>query len=240
MTGVVPYLELASPAPIAVAIDRMGLEWANVPLAGAPGGQLNLIAFLIKIGAITGLSSVMLVLCYGQTRIFYTMARDGLLPKAFAMVHQKFRTPWIGTILLGIVIAIAASFLPISILGDLVSLGTATAFAIVCLSVIVLRIKHPEMERPFRVPGGIFTAVLGILACLTLASFNFIPMVTHALNDNPLPLTILGVYALVGALIYGLYGFAHSKLAKGIDITEDTTLESAVEAMGHGVDNKKD
>jgi len=211
MTGVVPYLELASPAPIAVAIDRMGLEWANVPLAGAPSGQLNLIAFLIKIGAITGLSSVMLVLCYGQTRIFYTMARDGLLPKAFALVHPKFRTPWIGTILLGIVIAIAASFLPISILGDLVSLGTATAFA-----------------------------VLGILACLALASFNFVPMVQHALNDNPLPLTILGVYALVGALIYGLYGFAHSKLAKGIDITEDTTLESAVEAMGHGVDNKKD
>ena len=122
----------------------------------------------------------------------------------------------------------------------LLLVGTATAFAIVCLSVIVLRIKHPEMERPFRVPGGIVTAVLGILACLTLASFNFIPMVTHALNDNPLPLTILGVYALVGALIYGLYGFAHSKLAKGIDITEDTTLESAVEAMGHGVDNKKD
>jgi len=240
MTGVVPYLELASPAPIAVAIDRMALTWADIPLAGAPGGKLNMIAFLIKIGAITGLSSVMLVLCYGQTRIFYTMARDGLLPKAFAVVHPKFRTPWIGTILLGIVIAIAASFLPISILGDLVSLGTATAFAIVCLSVIVLRIKHPEMERPFRVPGGMVTAVLGILACLTLASFNFVPMVQHAMNDNPLPLTILGVYAVVGALIYGLYGFAHSKLAKGIDITEDVKLESAVDAFGHGVDNKKD
>ena len=240
MTGVVPYLELASPAPIAVAIDRMGLEWANVPLAAAPSGQLNLIAFLIKIGAVTGLSSVMLVLCYGQTRIFYTMARDGLLPKVFATIHPKFRTPWIGTILLGIVIAIAASFLPISILGDLVSLGTATAFAIVCLSVIVLRIKHPEMERPFKVPGGIVTAVLGILACLALASFNFIPMIQHAMNDNPLPLTILGIYAVVGALIYALYGFAHSKLAKGIDITEDTTLETAVEALGHGVDNKKD
>jgi hypothetical protein len=80
MTGVVPYLELASPAPVAVAIDRMGLEWANIAVASAAGGQLNLISFLIKVGAITGLSSVMLVLCYGQTRIFYTMARDGLLP----------------------------------------------------------------------------------------------------------------------------------------------------------------
>ncbi|MEY3292680.1 MAG: hypothetical protein RJB12_451, partial [Pseudomonadota bacterium] len=180
MTGVVPYLELASPAPVAVAIDRMGLEWANIPLATAEGGQLNLIGFLIKVGAITGLSSVMLVLCYGQTRIFYTMARDGLLPKAFAVIHPKFRTPWIGTILLGIVIAVCASFLPISILGDLVSLGTAVAFSIVCLSVIFLRIKHPEMERPFKVPGGIFTAVLGILACLSLAAFNFIPMIQHA------------------------------------------------------------
>lgn len=240
MTGVVPYLELASPAPIAVAIDRMGLEWANVPLAASPSGQLNLIAFLIKIGAITGLSSVMLVLCYGQTRVFYTMARDGLLPKSFAKVHPKFRTPWIGTIVLGILIAIAAAFLPISILGDLVSLGTATAFAIVCLSVIVLRVKHPEMERPFKVPGGVFTAVLGILACLFLASQNLIPMFQHAAEDNPLPLMLLGGYAAIGAIIYAAYGFWHSKLAKGIDITEDTSLETAVEALGHGVDNKKD
>lgn len=240
MTGVVPYLELASPAPIAVAIDRMGLEWANVPLAASPSGQLNLIAFLIKIGAVTGLSSVMLVLCYGQTRVFYTMARDGLLPKAFAQVHPKFRTPWIGTIVLGVLIAIAAAFLPISILGDLVSLGTATAFAIVCLSVIVLRVKHPEMHRPFKVPGGIVTAVLGICACLFLASQNLIPMFQHAAEDNPLPLMLLGGYAVIGAIIYGVYGFWNSKLAKGIDITEDTTLETAVEALGHGVDNKKD
>ncbi|MGZ9099460.1 MAG: amino acid permease [Brevundimonas sp.] len=240
MTGVVPYLELASPAPVAVAIDRMGLEWADVPLATAEGGQLNLISFLIKVGAITGLSSVMLVLCYGQTRIFYTMARDGLLPKVFAVIHPKFRTPWLGTILLGILIAIAASFLPISILGDLVSLGTAVAFSIVCLSVIFLRIKHPDMERPFKVPGGVWTAGAGIIACLSLAGFNFWPMIQHAMDGNPLPLTILGIYALVGAVIYILYGFWHSKLAKGIDITEETTINSPAEAMGRGVDNIKE
>lgn len=240
MTGVVPYLELASPAPVAVAIDRMGLEWANIPLATAAGGQLNLISFLIKIGAITGLTSVMLVLCYGQTRIFYTMARDGLLPRVFSVIHPKFRTPWIGTILLGVLIAVAASFLPISMLGDLVSLGTAVAFSIVCLSVIFLRIKHPEMERPFKVPGGIVTASLGIVACLALAGFNFWPMIQHAMDGNTLPLTILGVYALVGAVIYIAYGFAHSKLAKGIDITEDATMSSPAEAMGTGVDNQKD
>jgi APA family basic amino acid/polyamine antiporter len=240
MTGVVPYLELASPAPVAVAIDRMGLEWANIAVASAAGGQLNLISFLIKVGAITGLSSVMLVLCYGQTRIFYTMARDGLLPKAFAVIHPKFRTPWIGTILLGILIAVAASFLPISILGDLVSLGTAVAFSIVCLSVIFLRIRHPEMERPFKVPGGVWTAGAGIVACLSLAGFNFWPMIQHAMDGNTLPLTILAAYAAVGALIYALYGFWHSKLAKGIDITEEHTMSSPAEAMGSGVDNQKD
>ncbi len=240
MTGVVPYKELASPAPIAVAIDRMGLEWADVPLATAEGGKLNLIAFLIKVGAITGLSSVMLVLCYGQTRIFYTMARDGLLPKVFAAIHPKFRTPWLGTILLGILIAVAASFLPISLLGDLVSLGTAVAFSIVCLSVIYLRVKHPDLPRPFKVPGGIVTAVLGILACLFLAWQNFKPMIDHALNDNPVPLTILAVYALVGAVIYAAYGYWHSYLAKGIDITEDHSMSSPAEAMAHGVDDVKD
>jgi APA family basic amino acid/polyamine antiporter len=240
MTGVVPYLELASPAPVAVAIDRMGLEWANIAVPSAAGGELNLISFLIKIGAITGLSSVMLVLCYGQTRIFYTMARDGLLPKAFAVIHPKFRTPWIGTILLGILIAVAASFLPISILGDLVSLGTAVAFSIVCLSVIFLRIKHPDMERPFKVPGGIWTASAGIVACLSLAGFNFWPMIQHAMDGNTLPLTILAAYAAVGAVIYAVYGFWHSKLAKGIDITEEHTMSSPAEAMGSGVDNQKD
>ena len=240
MTGVVPYLELASPAPIAVAIDRMGLEWADTPFVTPDGSPLNAISFLIKIGAITGLSSVMLVLCYGQTRIFYTMARDGLLPKAFARVHPKFRTPWIGTILLGIVISIAAAFLPISILGDLVSLGTATAFSIVCLSVIYLRIKHPELPRPFRVPGGVWTAAAGIAACLFLASPNLIPMFQHAADDNPLPLMLLGGYAAVGAVIYMIYGFWNSKLARGIDTTEDTTLASPAEAMGTGVDNVKE
>ena len=240
MTGVVPYKELASPAPIAVAIDRMGLEWADVPLATAEGGKLNLIAFLIKVGAITGLSSVMLVLCYGQTRIFYTMARDGLLPKVFAVIHPKYRTPWMGTILLGVVIAVAASFLPISLLGDLVSLGTAVAFSIVCLSVIYLRVKHPDLPRPFKVPGGVVTAVLGILACLFLAWQNFKPMIERAMNDDPVPMAILGGYAVIGALVYALYGFWHSKLAKGIDITEETSMSSPAEAMAYGVDDVKD
>lgn len=239
MTGVVPYKELASPAPVAVAIDRMGLAWANVPFAAAEGGQLNLVSLAIKIGAITGLSSVMLVLCYGQTRIFYTMARDGLLPKVFAKIHPKFRTPYMGTILLGVIIAVAASFLPISLLGDLVSLGTALAFSIVCFSVIFLRLTHPELPRPFKVPGGIATAIAGILACLFLAWQNFAPMLEHALNDNPLPLMIMGGYAAVGALCYIVYGFWHSKLAKGEDVEDDHALSTPADSFGHGVDDVK-
>ncbi|MDV6329232.1 amino acid permease [Asticcacaulis sp. 201] len=239
MTGVVPYLQLASPAPIAVAIDRMALTWANFPWPYVESGQMNAISLLIKVGAVAGLSSVMLVLCFGQTRIFYTMARDGLLPAVFSKIHRKFRTPWLGTILLGIMIAVAASFLPISLLGDLVSLGTAVAFSIVCLSVIYLRVKHPEMERPFKVPGGIVTAVLGILACLFLAYQNFSPMIDHYKRGNTLPLTILICYALVGLLIYAGYGFWHSKLAKGIDISEDDELETVAEALAHGVDDVK-
>jgi basic amino acid/polyamine antiporter, APA family len=239
LTGVVPYLELASPAPVAVAIDRMALEWASIPFESAKGGQLNLISVFIKIGAITGLTSVMLVLCYGQTRIFYTMARDGLLPSVFAKIHPKTRTPWMGTLLLGAVISLAAAFLPISILGNLVSLGTAVAFSIVCLSVIFLRVKHPEMERPFRVPGGIATAVMGILFCLLFAGLNFAPMVEKAFKGDTLEITILGVYATVGAIIYAAYGFWHSKLALGIDITEDTDMPSPAEAMGKGVDDIK-
>jgi APA family basic amino acid/polyamine antiporter len=144
LTGVVSYRELGVPEPIALAVDRMGMP---------------AFSFLIKVGAIAGLSSVMLILTYGQSRVFFAMARDGLLPRAFCRVHPKFRTPWVGTIILGILISIASSLLPIAILGDLVSLGTATAFGIVCLAVMVLRSSRPELKRPFKVPlGGVRVA----------------------------------------------------------------------------------
>jgi len=239
MTGVVPYKELASPAPVAVAIDRMGLHWADISVPWLATEKLNLISFAIKIGAITGLSSVMLVLCYAQTRVFYTMSRDGLLPKSLSKIHDRFRTPYIATIFLGLVISTAAAFLPISLLGDLVSLGTAVAFSIVCLSVIYMRITHPEMERPFRVPGGVWTAGLGIFLCLFLAYQNFAPMIHSATKGDLVPISILGGYILLGVLVYAFYGFWNSKLAKGEDIDDDHDLSTPAEALGGKVDDIK-
>ncbi len=156
LTGVVSYRDLGVPEPIALAVDRMGMP---------------AFSFLIKVGAIAGLSSVMLILTYGQSRVFFAMARDGLLPRPFCKVHPKFRTPWVGTIILGVLISIAASLLPITILGDLVSLGTATAFGIVCLAVMSLRTTRPDLERPFRVPlgGGFVTKPVMILISVLMA-----------------------------------------------------------------------
>ena len=239
MTGVVPYKQLASPAPVAVAIDHMGLHWADIPYTHGEGGKLNIVSLLVKIGAITGLFSVMLVLTYAQTRVFYNMAKDGLLPKFLGKINPKTRTPIAGTLFLGIVIAITACFLPISLLGDLVSLGTAVAFSIVCLSVIYMRVVHPTMERPFKVPGGAVTAFVGIFLCLFLAYQNFQPMVISALKGDMLPIDILGGYLIVGFLVYVFYGFWNSKLAKGIDVSEEMGLESVADAMGHGVDDIK-
>ena len=127
------------PDPVAVAVDAFGPQWAWF-------------AKTIKVGAIIGLTSVILVLMYGQTRIFYTMARDGLLPSVFARVHPKFRTPWINTLIVGLVVASAAGFFDINFLGDATSVGTLAAFAIVCLTVIWLRRTHPDIPRGYRVP----------------------------------------------------------------------------------------
>lgn len=159
LTGIVDFRELGVPAPIALAVDRMGTDWFSI---------------LIKVGAVAGLSSVMLILTYGQTRVFYAMARDGLLPRFFSTLHDKFRTPWVGTIVLGIIIAIAAAFLPIEILGDLVSLGTATAFGIVCLSVMYLRTREKQLARPFSIPGGggfVSQPVMVIVAAIVIFAF---------------------------------------------------------------------
>jgi APA family basic amino acid/polyamine antiporter len=206
LTGVVPFRQLGVAAPIALAVDQMGMTWFQI---------------LIKVGAVAGLTSVMLILTYGQTRVFYAMARDGLLPRYFATLHEKFRTPWIGTIILGIMISVAAAFLPIEILGDLVSLGTATAFAIVCISVMHLRKSRPDLERPFTAPFGIVTPVLGIFFALVMIAPLLLDMLQKAVHGDAIPASLLGGYLLLGALIYAGYGYRHSRLGRGLPQIDD-------------------
>ena len=200
MTLIVPYDTLDVPDPVAVAVDAFGPQWAWF-------------ASTIKVGAIIGLTSVILVLMYGQTRIFYTMARDGLLPKVFSRVHPKFRTPWINTLVVGLAVATAAGFFDINFLGDATSVGTLAAFAVVCLTVIWLRRTHPEIPRGYRVPLYPIVPILGIGSCVWLIS------------SVPLPvLTFFGWYVLGGMVLYFVYGMHNSELAKGhLVIADDET-----------------
>jgi APA family basic amino acid/polyamine antiporter len=232
MTGVVPFRELAGGAPIAIAIDRMNPAWAVIPWQFNEAGTINVLALIIKIGAFTGLSSVMLVLCYAQTRVFYQMSKDGLLPKLFATVNPITKTPAVGTILLGVIIAIAAAALPLSVLGDMVSLGTALAFAIVCLSVMYLRGSHPEMERPFKVPLYPLVPILGVIFCVV---FMMGPILLDIVSKgigvdllgamigspgevqrDPVALFLLATYAVIGVIIYMMFGRQHSKIGAAL------------------------
>jgi basic amino acid/polyamine antiporter, APA family len=193
LTGVVHFSKLNVADPMAVAVDAIGLGWFS---------------FIIKVGAIMGLSSVMLVLLYGQTRIFYIISRDGLLPKFFSRVHSKFHTPWVNTIVVGTCVAIAAAMTPIGVLGDLVSLGTLAAFMMVCFSVLYLRIKQPELERPFRTPGMPWVPICGMLSSGGLIVAMF------ASESGQHMLHFLPWYLGAGAAIYLAYGYRNSKLGK--------------------------
>ncbi|HWQ90761.1 MAG TPA: amino acid permease, partial [Clostridia bacterium] len=157
---------------------------------------------VIKVGAIAGISSVILVMMMGQPRIFYAMARDGLLPGVFKTVHPKFQTPWLATILTGFVAMLVAGLFPIGLLGELVSIGTLLAFAIVCAGVFVLRYTNPEIKRPFRTPAFYLVCPLGVLFCGYL--MYGLPRDTWAR---------LIVWMAIGIVIYFSYGRRHSKLA---------------------------
>src|SRR5207249_2377532 len=148
-TGIVPYLQLDVPDPIAVAADHAGVGW---------------MASLIKLGAIAGLSSVILVMLLGQSRIFWTMADDGLMPKFVSKVHPKFRTPWITTIVTGVFVACFSAVFTVREAGSLVSIGTLLAFVIVSIGVLVLRLREPELPRSFRTPAVWFVAPMGALS----------------------------------------------------------------------------
>jgi basic amino acid/polyamine antiporter, APA family len=180
LIGVVPYQQLNVADPLAVGIDATGVKWLSP---------------LVKVAALFGLFSTMLVTLLGQTRIFFTMSRDGLLPPVFAAVHPRFRTPSLSTIVTGSIIAIVAGMTPIEVLGQLVSIGTLLAFVLVCLGVIMMRRQAPELARPFRTPWVPFVPVAGALLCF--AQMAGLPFATWMR---------LIIWLVVGLTIYFTYG----------------------------------
>jgi APA family basic amino acid/polyamine antiporter len=187
LTGLAPYNQLDVPHPVAYALG-------HIP-------QLGWLEIFVDIGAIAGLASVVLVMLLGQSRVFFSMSRDGLLPPALSRVHPTFRTPYVTTILSGTVAAVIAAIFPIDILGALVSIGTLCAFTIVCAGVIVLRIRRPDLHRPFKTPFVPYVPLLGIGSCLGL--MGFLPRATWIR---------LIVWMLIGFVVYFAYGRYHSKL----------------------------
>lgn len=194
ITGIMPYTELGVPDPLAVGVDRIVAlrGWSLVAQKG--------FTFLVKLGAVAGLTSVLLVMMMAQPRIFYAMAKDGLLPW-FDRLHPKYSTPHLATVLTTIFVAVCSGFLPLSLVGELVSIGTLLAFVIVCLGIPILRIKSPDISRPFKTPLWWFVAPAGTLSCLWV------------MYGLPADTWIrLAVWMAIGFLIYFGYGAKHSKL----------------------------
>ena len=190
LTGIVPYSALNVADPVAVGIDATGVRWGSI---------------LVKLGAIAGLGSVMLVMLLGQSRVFFSMSRDGLLPEWAGAVHPRFRTPWISSITVGLFVAIFASLVPIGILGELVSIGTLLAFVIVCAGVWILRVRRPELHRPFKTPLVPLVPILGIV--ISFALMASLP------GDTWLRLI---VWLAIGMLIYFGYGRHHSRVQRTV------------------------
>ncbi len=188
LTGVVHYSRLNIGAPVSLAIQETGVAWGR---------------YVVNAGALAGLSTVMLVMLLGQSRVFYSMAHDGLLWKWAGEVHRKFRTPWKSSIIVGLCVAVFAALIPIGILGQLVSIGTLLAFVIVCAGVWVMRVRHPELPRPFRTPWVPFVPIMGILVSLL--------MMAALPGDTWIRLV---VWLVIGMVIYFTYGRKHSRVRK--------------------------
>ena len=189
LTGMVPYNQINIETPVSDAFRQAGLPWARG---------------LISVGAMCGITSVLLVMMLSQPRVWLAMARDGMVPPSFfGAVHEKYRTPWKATILTGVFVAIGAAFLPLRILADLTNIGTLFAFVVVCAAVLIMRRTHPTAERPFRAPLGTFVPVAGIVTCMILM-FSLPP-------ENWLRLV---VWLALGLVIYFAYSRHHSVMSR--------------------------
>jgi APA family basic amino acid/polyamine antiporter len=196
LTGVVHYSQLGVPAPIAVGINRI------VELRGWEPTAASTFTFFVKLGAISGLTSVILVMMLGQTRIFYAMAKDGLLPW-FDETHPTYKSPHVATLVTAVFVAIAGGCMPMHIVGELVSIGTLLAFVLVCLGVPILRRTNPNQARPFRVPAPWVVGILGALSC------------GYVMYGLPADTWLrLLVWLVIGFVVYFAYGRHHSHLQK--------------------------
>ena len=193
MTGIAPWKTLGTPEPMITAL-------AN---ANGPPALINASRFIVALGAVIAMGSVLLVFQLGQPRIFFSMARDGLLPPFFAKVHPRFKTPYVGTILTGLFVATFAAFANIAEVVDLTNIGTLFAFVLVSVGVIVLRRLEPDRHRPFRVPGVPFTPLISVVACLYL--MYQLPGITWKR---------FGLWLLAGLVIYFFYGIRNSRIGK--------------------------
>jgi len=190
LTGIVKYDKLNVPAPIALGVDSTGLVWLRP---------------IIKLGAIAGLSSTMLVMLLGQPRIFYSMSRDGLLPRLFSVIHPKFKTPYVTTAMTGVVVALVAGLFPIATLTQLTAMGTLLAFVMVSMGILVLRRTDPDLPRPFRTPWMPWVPILGSLICF--AQMLGLPGRTWER---------LIIWLVIGLAIYFLYGKRSAERRRGI------------------------
>jgi basic amino acid/polyamine antiporter, APA family len=188
MTGVVPYRELGVAEPVALVLNRLGITWG---------------ALVIDVGAVVGMTSVLLVLLLGQPRIMFAMSRDGLLPGRLARVHPRYRTPWVATVLTGTVVAVAAGLMPIGVVAELCSIGTLFAFVIVSAGVLVLRYTRKDLKRSFKVPLFPVTPLVGMALCLYL--MVNLPWQTWAR---------FAVWLAIGLVLYAGYGYRHSLVGR--------------------------
>jgi APA family basic amino acid/polyamine antiporter len=189
LTGILPYTKLNVPSPVSFSLIQIGLGWAGA---------------IVAIGAIAGLTTVLLVMLYGQSRVFFAMSRDGLIPPMFCHVHPKFRTPFVSSAIIGVVVAIVAAIGKLDVVANLVNIGTLVAFTLVSVGVIVLRRRSPDLKRGFRVP---FSPVLPILSAVGAV----------ALIAIGLPLETIVAYVIwlvIGLCVYFGYSRRHSKLQR--------------------------